>query len=86
MFLQVLFVCNLDTYSNTTLVKVKFYDKLKEKSLNANSNTTLVKVKLGKIQHLLKLNNYSNTTLVKVKYNSQMFNLIVAHQFKYNSC
>ena len=56
-----------DTDSNTTLVKVKWYNKNISIFVFRNSNTTLVKVKYIKKIGIM-LNTYnSNTTLVKVK-------------------
>ena len=64
--------------SNTTLVKVKYFDKYKINFPEDNSNTTLVKVKLLVFYALYCGLHYSNTTLVKVKLKNYVVNVIVA--------
>ena len=56
-----------DTYSNTTLVKVKLMRRHGNENYTANSNTTLVKVKLLVLNFPKAFVDNSNTTLVKVK-------------------
>ena len=55
------------TYSNTTLVKVKFMTYSSITARCTNSNTTLVKVKCFVFDGAKGLITNSNTTLVKVK-------------------
>ena len=71
--------------SNTTLVKVKWYQEFYAKHNRANSNTTLVKVKFSMTGAVAIFYFDSNTTLVKVKFElGYSHRLITA--FKYNTC
>ena len=72
--------------SNTTLVKVKYYQDVNSELELINSNTTLVKVKsIANRQNLKKPLN-SNTTLVKVKFELSRVGARLWKQFKYNTC
>ena len=72
-------------YSNTTLVKVKWFTFLFTSQYMYYSNTTLVKVKYITTITTYCSSPYSNTTLVKVKFTGGTITG-TAHLFKYNTC
>ena len=67
----------LPTYSNTTLVNVKYEVYTPDEVATLHSNTTIVNVKFLGGGGCTPLVLYSNTTIVNVKYNPMIISLFL---------